>query len=48
MKSTDTNKTQKNEIKNGTIEDIKEGVSILEKVAQIFISIFSIFKTKEK
>lgn len=43
-------KTNKRNIKNnsGTIEDIKESVGILEKLAGIFISIFSIFKSKKK
>lgn len=34
--------------KSGTIEDIKEGVGILEKLVNIFISIVSIFKSKKK
>ena len=36
------------ENKSGTIEDIKEGVGILEKLTAIFISIISIFKSKKK
>lgn len=38
----------KQEMKSDTVEDIKEGVGILERIAQIFVSIFSIFKSKEK
>lgn len=43
-------KTGKTNLKDnsGTIEDIKESVGILEKLTGIFISIFSIFKSKEK
>lgn len=31
-----------------TLNDVKESVGILEKLANIFISIFTIFKSKEK
>lgn len=31
-----------------TIEDIDRSVGIIERLAKIFISIFSIFKSKEK
>ena len=34
--------------RNITLEEIKEGAGILEKIAEIFISIFSIFKSKQK
>lgn len=31
-----------------TLNDVKESVGILEKLANIFISIFTIFKSKER
>lgn len=31
-----------------TLKDVKESVGILERLANIFISIFGIFKSKEK
>lgn len=34
--------------KSGTVEDIKEGVGMLEKLANIFISIVSLFKSDKK
>ena len=36
------------QINSETLKDVKESVGILEKLANIFISIFSIFKSKEK
>lgn len=36
------------QINSETLKDVKEGVGILEKLANIFISIFTIFKSKEK
>jgi hypothetical protein len=40
------NDIKSKDISSGTIEDIEQGVGILEKLAKIFISIFSIFKSK--
>lgn len=36
------------QINSETLKDVKESVGILEKLANIFISIFTIFKSKEK
>ncbi len=36
------------EMKEGTIEDVKEGVGILERIANVFKTIFELFKSKEK
>jgi len=48
MKSDESTVNKNQKINSGTVEDIKEGVGILERIAQIFVSIFSIFKSKEK
>jgi len=49
------NKTEKMSVKKDvseeesiTLKDVNDGVDILEKLAKIFISIFSIFKSKRK
>lgn len=39
---------EKGEQHSGTIEDVKESVSVLERLANIFKIIFEIFKSKEK
>ncbi len=41
-------KINSTQINSETLKDVKESVGILEKLANIFISIFAIFKSKEK
>ncbi len=41
-------KINSTQINSETLKDVKESVGILEKLANIFISIFTIFKSKEK
>lgn len=36
------------QVNSEILNDVKESIGILEKLANIFISIFTIFKTKEK
>lgn len=48
MKVKVKDKISSTQINSETLKDVKEGVGILEKLANIFISIFSIFKSKEK
>ncbi len=43
-----TEKSFKKQNENKTLEDIKEGVSILEKLTNVFVTIFSIFKPNKK
>ncbi|MBS1513865.1 MAG: hypothetical protein JSS63_02460 [Bacteroidetes bacterium] len=47
-KSKPAGKNPAQKIDSATVEDLKEGVGILERIAGIFISIVSIFKSKGK
>ena len=48
MKVKVKDKISSTQINSETLKSVKESVGILEKLANIFISIFTIFKSKEK